>query len=217
MLADLAYHHLNGSPGTGLVVRRAKSQLGKRSRYHPPYFRRSFPKLLDDLESFGYLQQKKGKFSGLRERSTRTTIRPGANLIELIEKHQITFGDLGVSAHEEVIILKRAKNGYWDEGGQIEYDDTSTTMRIRDEVREINSYLKSADIGFDHSFHERPVDVRARTLYRYFANGDFKSGGRLFRGFWENLPKRARLLGNPGYYGGYRRCYYGGYYRRYGW
>src|SRR4029077_486059 len=28
-------------------------------------------------------------------------------------------------------------------------------------------------------------------------NGDlnFKSGGRLFRGFWETLPKRARLLG----------------------
>jgi hypothetical protein len=32
-------------------------------------------------------------------------------------------------------------------------------------------------------------------LFRYFARGDFESGGRLFRGFWENLPKRARLLG----------------------
>ena len=29
LLADLAYHYLNGSPGNGLVVRRAKSELGK--------------------------------------------------------------------------------------------------------------------------------------------------------------------------------------------
>ena len=29
LLADLAYHFLSGSPGTGLVVVRAKSQLGK--------------------------------------------------------------------------------------------------------------------------------------------------------------------------------------------
>jgi hypothetical protein len=195
LLADLAYHHLDGSPGEGRVVRRAKSQLGKRSRYHPPFFTRSFPKLLDDLDSFGYLKQKRGKFSGIPERSTRTTIKPGAKFIELIEKHKITFEDLAVDAAEEVIILKRAKSGYWDEGGQIEYDDTPTTLRLRDEVRELNSFLEEADIKFDQSIHDRPVDVRARRLFRYFARGDFKSGGRLFRGFWENLPKRARLLG----------------------
>jgi hypothetical protein len=176
-------------------VPRAKSQLGKPSRYHPPYFTRSFPKLLDDLESVGYLKQKKGEFSGLRQRSTRTTIRPGAKLVEVIKNSQISFDDLAVDAAEEVIILKRAKTGYWDEGGQIEYDDTRTTLRLRDEVRELNSFLEQADIGFDHSFYSGPVDIRARRLFRYFANGDFQSGGRLFRGFWENLPKRARLFG----------------------
>ena len=37
--------------------------------------------------------------------------------------------------------------------------------------------------------------MRARRLFRYFANADFESGGRLFRGFWQILPKRAQLLG----------------------
>jgi hypothetical protein len=55
LLADLAYHFLSGSSGAGLVVVRAKKQLGKDSRYHPPYFTRTFPKLLDDFESAGYL------------------------------------------------------------------------------------------------------------------------------------------------------------------
>jgi hypothetical protein len=35
LLSDLIHHHLNGSPGSGLVVARAKSRLGKYSRYYP--------------------------------------------------------------------------------------------------------------------------------------------------------------------------------------
>ena len=127
--------------------------------------------------------------------SKRTTIRAGAALIALIEKHGITFGDLTLLDAEEVIVLKRAKRGYWDEGERIEYDDTPTTQRLRIEVRAINSWLQKADIRFDPTTYSQPVDVRARRLFRYFANADFKSGGRLFRGFWENLPKAARLNG----------------------
>ena len=51
LVADLAYHYLSGSPGNGLVVPRAKRELGKKSRYHPPYFTRSFPNLLDTLQT----------------------------------------------------------------------------------------------------------------------------------------------------------------------
>jgi hypothetical protein len=50
LLSDLIHHHLDGSPGNGLVVARAKSRLGKHSRYYPSFFTRSFPKLLNDLE-----------------------------------------------------------------------------------------------------------------------------------------------------------------------
>src|SRR5262249_30733694 len=35
--------------------------------------------------------------------------------------------------------LKRAKRDYWDQGGQIEYEDTPTTEKLRAEVRELNA------------------------------------------------------------------------------
>ena len=60
---------------------------------------------------------------------------------------------------------------------------------------ELNSWLEDADIGFD------PRLTTARSMFErdgYIGislKGDFKSGGRLFRGFWQTLPKRARLLG----------------------
>ena len=158
------------------MVPRAKSALGKPSRYHSPIFTRTFPKLLDALEALNYLQQRTGEYSGLPERSTRTTIRAGVRLIELIKKYQVTFADLQAAKMDEVIILKRARRDYWDQGGQIEYKDTPITEKLRAEVRELNAWLEDADITFEPFAHIRPVDVRARRLYRYFANANFKSG-----------------------------------------
>jgi hypothetical protein len=197
LVADLTYHYLNRSPGEGLVVQRAKKELGRSSRYQPGLITRSFPKLLDALAApeLNYVKQRTGEFSGMPGKSRRTTIRAGAGLIALIEKHGITFEDLRVPVSEEVIILKRPKRNFADEGGSIEYEDTATTKRLRADVREINSWLAQADIKFDPSVYDRPVDTRARQLFRYFANGRFDSGGRLFRGFWETLPKQARLHG----------------------
>ena len=187
LLADLIYHHLSGSSGAGLVVARAKSQLGKHSRYHPPFFTRSFPKVLSELESAGYLKQKKGKFSGAPGKSTRTTIRAGAKLVEAIEKHQLTFEDFAVDAAEEVIILKRAKRGYWDQGGQIEYKDTPITERLRDEVRELNAWLEGADITFEPFAYNPSSRYTSAKVVPVFRE-------RRFQKRWKAL---QRLLGKP--------------------
>ena len=130
LLADLTYHYLNGSPGkrTGGPARQVL--LGKHSRIPStmPIFTRSFPQLSMISKSLGYLEQKKGKFSGCRERSTRTTIRAGTKLIERHTRTSAHFRRLGSKRRpKRFIILKRAKRGYWDEGGQIEYEDTPAT------------------------------------------------------------------------------------------
>jgi hypothetical protein len=195
LVCDLSYDHLRGCPGTGLVVVRAKRELGKKSRYYPPLFTRSFPKLLNGLERLHHLQQRKGSYSHIPGQSKRTTIRAGSALIALIEKHQISFEDFALSDAEEVIILKRAKTGHWDEGERIEYDDTPTSIRFRKQLLAINAWLAQADLEFRSATYDKPVDARERRLFRYFANANFESGGRLFRGFWENLPKRVRLEG----------------------
>ena len=96
---------------------------------------------------------------------------------------------------QEIIILKWCKRGYGDKGGRIEYKDTPTTNRFRDELRSINAWLAMADIHFDATAYALPVNVQARQLRRNFTLGRFDRGGRLFGGFWETLPKDTRLDG----------------------
>jgi hypothetical protein len=196
LLANLIHHYLIGSPGQGIPVPRSKKTLGKMgNRYQPFSFPRSFPKMLDALRDLGFAKVKLGKYSGFPGQSKRTTVRAGPKLIELIKQHKLTLEDLSGSDANEVIILKRPKRGYDDEGVSIDYKDTETTRRLRDELRAINSWLARADITFDAAVHKRPVNVQARQLRRQFTLGRFDSGGRLFGGFWENLPKPVRLEG----------------------
>jgi hypothetical protein len=64
-------------------------------------------------------------------------------------------------------------------------------------LRAINEWLAGADVSFDATAagYDKPVNAQARRLYRSFTMGNFESGGRLFGGFWENLPKSVRLRG----------------------
>ena len=193
LVANLIHHHLNGSPGQGIPVPLSNKALGKKgNRYQPFSFPRSFPKILDALRDLGFADVTIGKYSGFPGQSRRTTVKAGPKLIELMEEHKVTFADLKASDQEEVIILKRSKRGHWDEGERINYRDTATTHRFRSDLRAINAWLAKADISFDAAAYDRPVDVKARMLFRSFTRERFDSGGRLFGGFWETLPKFAR-------------------------
>jgi hypothetical protein len=195
LLVNLIYHYLIGSPGQGIPVPRAKRALGQPGNRYKASFPRSFPRMLDALCALGFAKQSLGEFSGFPGQSKQTAVWAGPKLIKLIEEHKLTLGDLSGSDAGEIIILKRRKRGYRDESELIDYKDTPTTHRFRREVRAINDWLAKADITFDPAAYKQPVDLRARQLRRVFTLGRFDSGGRLFGGFWENLPKPARLQG----------------------
>jgi hypothetical protein len=143
------------------------------------------------LRGLGFTKETKGKF----ELSKRTTVRAGLKLVQLIKEHNVTLEDLDEGEGQEIIILNRPKRGHWDEGERIDYKDTETTRRFREELQSINAWLTKADITFDAKAYDHPVDVHARQLRRQFTLGRFDRGGRLFGGFWENLPKDVRLRG----------------------
>lgn len=191
LLANLIHHCLVGSPGQGIPVPRSKKALGKPGNRYEPSFPRSLPRILDALRGLGFTKETKGKF----ELSTRTTVRAGPKLIQLINEHKVALEDLDEGKGQEIIILRRPKRGHWDEGGRIDYKDTDTTRRFCEELRSINAWLAKADITFDANAYDHPVDVHARQLRRQFTLGRFDRGGRLFGGFWENLPKPVRLRG----------------------
>jgi hypothetical protein len=199
VVANLIHHYLSGGPGSGLPVPRSKRDNalgGKGNRYQRFVFPRTFPKTLDSLCALGVAKQAIGKYSGFRGQSKRTTIRAGVKLVELIVQHGVTLDDINEDDREEIIILKRSKRGHFDEGERIDYEDNDTTRRYRDELHAINTWLAEADIRFDAAAYDLPVDVQARRLYRSFTLGRFDRGGRLFGGFWQTLPKSARLRGS---------------------
>jgi hypothetical protein len=198
LLANLIQHYLTGSPGNGIPVPRSHKDLAKKgtlSRYEPFSFPRSFPKMLDALKDLGFAKVTLGEYSGWPGQSKRTTVRAGPKLIALIEEHKVTLDDLSGRYAEEVIILSQRKRGYADKAQRIDYKDNATTERFRKELRGINEWLDRADIAFDAGASEQPVNVRARQLRRQFTMGRFDRGGRLFGGFWVNLPKPVRRKG----------------------
>ena len=147
--------------------------------------------MLDALCALGFAEQTIGDPATFKP----TTVKAGAKLIELMEGHKVTLEDLSAGDGQEIIILKRRKRGHGDKGGRLDYPDTPTTNRFRDELRAINAWLAEVDIRFDAAAYRLRVDVEARQLRRNFTLGRFDRGGRLFGGFWETLPKDVRLNG----------------------
>lgn len=197
VIANVVVHYLAGECGNGVRVTKAKSDLGKKGhRYAPFVFPRSFPKLVDDLCSIGFLKQSVGSYSGAKWLSKRTTIRAGDALIHLINEQGITRADMTTGGlHDEVIILRRASAGYGDAGERVAYEDNEVTTGYRENLRDINKWLASADVAFNAGVYKAPVNAADRQLRRHFSNGSFKKGGRLFGGFWQPLPKEVRRAG----------------------
>lgn len=67
---------------------------------------------------------------------------------------------------------------------------------MRNDLRTINAHLEKADIVLDEgvleTFTKNRFHSSSRRLYRIFANGRFDNGGRLYRGFWIELPSASR-------------------------
>jgi hypothetical protein len=64
-------------------------------------------------------------------------------------------------------------------------------------MQRINRWLAEADIVFEGMVgsRDRVVNNTDRLLRRYFNNGSFEEGGRLFGGFWMQMKKRDRYEG----------------------
>ena len=86
------------------------------------------------------------------------------------------------------------------------YDDDKDTEQWRTNLKKINTcfsrhildmYLK--DIEFEKLQDEllreddkEPIDLTQKVLVRIFTNNSFESGGRFYRGWWQNVPKKYR-------------------------
>ncbi|MBB4521927.1 UNVERIFIED_ORG: hypothetical protein M2435_001957 [Rhizobium sophorae] len=195
ILCDLMHHGLRQRPNA-IYVTRSNAVLRHRNRYRPRVYGKTFPDVLDKLATpeLGWIVQEVGDGDG-RQGARRTVICPGKRLLERMADQGVTFWDLGFACLAEPIILKSEKVGFWDEAQLIDYSDTEETGRFRREMREINDWLRTADLDYGTFRGDtNPIpDTSERALRRIFTQGDFSSGGRLFGGFWQAMGKDDRF------------------------
>jgi hypothetical protein len=94
----------------------------------------------------------------------------------------------------EVIRLRDADDRLLD------YRDTDETLRMRRRLKPINEALRAMGIGVTGAEGEGPIVAVGGTrfhtgqdqLHRVFNRASFRLGGRLYGGFWQNLPKTTR-------------------------
>ncbi len=185
------------NPDGWVALSLSKDHLSRRSRYHSPVFTKTLPDILKRLATpeMSFIELKLGQ-QALFAEARRTTIRAGKRLVTRINEHQLSNLDITHNQISEVLILKKAKQGYWDQGELVEYPDNKQTNALREEVHRINRWLAQADIQFfGLSASGEKVDINDRLLRRYFNNGSFQQGGRLFGGFWQPLGKLQRSRG----------------------
>lgn len=120
VLCDVMHHHLSNEPG-GLAITRSNSVLGRKSRYRPRAYSKTLPNILDRMEKpeMAFVTEKIG-YEGHFGRGQQTVIAAAASTTARIKKHDIELSDFGVSNNREVIVLRSAKSGFWDESDDLE-------------------------------------------------------------------------------------------------
>ena len=198
IIANLALLHATGpAPGARLAVDMAHSQ---RTRYDRPGFG-LLPRMVDRLESAGLLIKHSAKI-----RRLRTTIEPSTSLRASFDQGAINLGDIGRAEGEEQIWLT-TRTGEMGFAGKpppkalVHYKDTDETRRLRAEMTEINRFLATANITLADAPQPAGCLTRRFILRTPDDPAAFNLGGRLFGGFWQNLPReerhRLRINGEP--------------------
>lgn len=195
VFANLAYAVKTGQspPIVGVSLRAAKQ---KKSRYD----RSGFAALPAVLEAVGsYDERQLFRLDKSYKKGVASQIVGGAEFVALVQK---LIPDLSKFRYErggEVIWLTRTQRNFV-EGTKVsepvEYEDTPETTAYRDQVRRLNAFLSTAQIGFENDGGPTIVTAWRDQTRQFKIVGDqlpaFDLCGRLFGGWWQSLAKERR-------------------------
>lgn len=122
--------------------------------------------------------------AGDRNEGQVTTFWAGKRLITRIKERQIGYQDIMLEQSKNVIELRDKKPAGTTKGKLIRYEETPLTRQYRDEMEQINAFLREADICYQGN---KDIDDSRVELKRIFNNGSFEEGGRLYGGFWISM------------------------------
>ena len=157
--------------------------------------RDSMKKVIDSLSTLGYLED----HVGFKDRTTGvgyfSRMRATPLLISLIQDYDVVSSMVSRADNDVIVLRDKADKK------DIPFDDSEAIVRMREELRSYNTFLQSHKLGLSLSAEEvgrilierrcPAIDYTRNSLYRIF-NGDFTSGGRFYRGWWQNIPRELR-------------------------
>jgi hypothetical protein len=194
LAADVLYQHAVAR-GTWLRLSLSKAALGRRCRYKAPFVTEKLVDVLRLLEAQGHCEVELGH-AVLRPDGSRgglqTRVRLGPQFAPGVDALGLTHADFGLHEGEEVIVLKGPKGpGRFARAPFLQYEDTPRTIEMRNQLRRINAHLEAAPVEYVGG--RQGVDASRRRLKRLFSDGSFDRHGRLYGGFWIDLPGAERL------------------------
>jgi len=179
-------------------------------RYLPfPVAYQAMVTLVDALHSpeLSLVDHNNGFYFPEQGNSKPSRMRATQKLIDLFAEYGVLQSTVNRDPSSETIILKD------DEKKLIDYDDTATTILMRDNLKSINDLLAQNFIGLcvaDKVYDQivrriydipdsewdteclRTMDLTRNRVNRVFNNGSFKQGGRFYSGWWQSIPKEYR-------------------------
>ena len=191
----------------------------KSTRYQQALsYRIHVKRAFDGMRFLGYLTIDKRGFHGEVGSSYLTRYSATPKLLSLFQTidprvHPVV---IPTAAYDEIIRVQ--VNDTIQKGGKtfkvkrlVEYQDNEQTNLMRANLAEINRCLESHwfDLDYDdesidqiqlemlskkqrESGVERQINFGKRTLYRVFNDPEFKTGGRFYGGWWQEIPKQYR-------------------------
>lgn len=216
LLLDLYIAWLE-DPELLIGVSLTKSSYKPNSRYSALHISYVIVGIIHYLNSIDLIGLHKG--SEATQRTTR--IWPSKKLLEHFKASEITSFIINIHKDKEVIILNKSQpdeqGGFKKTAKPIEYkdEDYDQIPRMRHEVKKYNELLRTSfiDIGDlgkpvveQEYWDRRQRRMVTRKVYishhnkfvrRVFYRGDWKLGGRLHGGFWQQIKeKRKNILIN---------------------
>ena len=177
---------------------RAQDTYRKRNRYSAwPVTHTTVCKAADWLIAAGYADATKGhyrRYPGFGENvgvGKQSRIRATDRLVSFFHDHGVTPHHVGFALWVENIVLREEREGEGSFKHDIDYEETTDTVRMRANLQRINTFLASFRISLSKS-NGPVVDLPPFMLRRIFSRGSFERGGRFYGGPWLELPSEDR-------------------------
>lgn len=186
VVASAAAFELAASSESGIAISVRREASGRYDR--KDIHRDLLPDAVKALARMGLLEVTPGE-----AHTKRTTFRASEALKRRLTAAGVTGGDIGVKRGGETIVLK-ATTGQRGKKVWVDYVETPETSRMRVEVDAISAACNMAEIRLDGRLMPPVFMQRVFQIEGADAPHVFNRHGRLWGGWWQNLPKDQRHL-----------------------